>query len=240
LCYNNHSLLVAWSPLQADFKVYRVSLNSSTTAAPVSIEHRYSGSSAFYHIRATRYPAATIAVQSSVLHFLQRSVQYCAQSRECINQRQLFKSLRARFKSCMGYGIFKQSHIQCIILQFIGCTPIYCNLWFCGRFVFADGCWAIFYLFPHTKKMGVAVQIEVQTLQPFVVSLTVLLSNTPPSQSNNLNSSAIRHSCYFFKCQHFSDCCGVRTTLPYSLFHQNPTKCCQSILPKATFLQTSN
>ena len=121
-----------------------------------------------------------------------------------------------------------------------GCTSIYCNLWFCGRFVFADGCWAIFYLFPHTKKMGVAVQIEVQTLQPFVVSLTVPLSNTPPSLSNNLNSSAIRHSCYFFKCQHFSDCCGVRTTLPYSLFHQNPTKCCQSILPKATFLQTSN
>ncbi len=46
----NHSLLVAWSPVQADFKVYRVLFNSSTPEAPVSLEHRYSGSSAFDQI----------------------------------------------------------------------------------------------------------------------------------------------------------------------------------------------
>ena len=43
----NQLLLVAWSPVQSDFNVYRILFNSLAPEAKVSLEHRYSGSSAF-------------------------------------------------------------------------------------------------------------------------------------------------------------------------------------------------
>jgi hypothetical protein len=64
----NHSLLVAWSPVQADFKVYRVRFNSSTPEAPVSLEYRYSGSKAFDQIFEVRGALVVARESDSQMH----------------------------------------------------------------------------------------------------------------------------------------------------------------------------